>query len=96
MSTHNLCFEQKYEKYRSFYLNFFEFLEMKSFVYLNRHVIVMQMRLLWCVSSLFARGWFYMWSLICYYVCFSQLQITNICICSVNIGIICFIYEISQ
>ena len=41
MSTHNLCFEQKYKKYRGFYLKIFEFLEMKSIIYLNRHVFVM-------------------------------------------------------
>ena len=25
MSTHNLCFEQKYEKYQNFYLKIFHF-----------------------------------------------------------------------
>ena len=44
MSTHNLCFEQKYEKYRGFYLNFFLFLEMKSSIYLKRHVFVMDVK----------------------------------------------------
>ena len=29
------------KKYRGFYLNFFEFLELKSSIYLNRHVFVM-------------------------------------------------------
>ena len=38
---HNLCFEQKYEKYRGFYLKIFEFLEVKSSICLNRHVFVM-------------------------------------------------------
>ena len=38
---HNLCFEQKYEKYQGFYLKIFEFLEVKSSIYLNRHVFVM-------------------------------------------------------
>ena len=45
MSTHNLCFEQKYEKYQSFYLNFiFQFLEVKFSIYLNRRVFVMNCR----------------------------------------------------
>ena len=29
------------KKYRGFYLKFFEFLEVKSSIYLNRHVFVM-------------------------------------------------------
>ena len=41
MSTHNLCFEQKYEKYQNFYLKIFFFLALKFSVYLNRHVLVM-------------------------------------------------------
>ena len=40
-STHNLCFEQKYEKYRSFLSEKFQFLEMKFSIYLNRRVFVM-------------------------------------------------------
>ena len=39
MSTHNLCFEQKYEKYQSFLSENFQFLEMKFHRYLNRHVL---------------------------------------------------------
>ena len=39
-STHNLCFEQKYEKYQFFLSENFQFLEMKS-IYLNRHVFIM-------------------------------------------------------
>ena len=42
MSTHNLCFEQKYEKYRGFCLKIFEFLEVKSSIHLNRYVFVMK------------------------------------------------------
>ena len=42
MSTHNLCFEQKYEKYQRFYLKIFNFLEVKFSIYLNRHVFVMR------------------------------------------------------
>ena len=41
MGTHNLCFEQKFEKYKNFYLNFFHFLMVKFSVYLNRLVFVM-------------------------------------------------------
>ena len=41
MSTHNLCFEQKYEKYESFLSENFQFLEVKFSTYLNRRVYVM-------------------------------------------------------
>ena len=41
MSTHNLCFEQKYEKYQIFLSENFKFLEVKFSMYLNRHVFVM-------------------------------------------------------
>ena len=41
MSTHNLCFEQKYEKYQNFYLKIFLFLAVKFPIYLNRHVFIM-------------------------------------------------------
>ena len=41
MSTHNLCFEQKYEKYRRFLSENFQFLEMNFSIYLNRRVFVM-------------------------------------------------------
>ena len=40
-STHNLCFEQKYEKYKSFLSENFQFLEVKFSIYLNRRVFVM-------------------------------------------------------
>ena len=40
-STHNLCFEQKYENYQSFfYLKNFQFLQAKFSIYLNRRVFV--------------------------------------------------------
>ena len=44
MSTHNLCFEQKYEKYQSFLSENFQFLEVKFsiYMYLNRCVFVME------------------------------------------------------
>ena len=38
MSTHNLCFEQKYENYQSFLSEIFQFLEVKFSIYLNRRV----------------------------------------------------------
>ena len=41
MSTHNLCFEQKYENYQSFLSENFQFLEVKFSIYFNRHVFVM-------------------------------------------------------
>ena len=41
MNTHDLCFEQKYEKYQKFLSENFQFLEMKFFIYLNRRVFVM-------------------------------------------------------
>ena len=36
MSTHNLCFEQKYENYQNFSSVNFHFLVVKISVYLNR------------------------------------------------------------
>ena len=39
-STHNLCFELKYEKYFFLFEKFY-FLVVKFSVYLNRHVFVM-------------------------------------------------------
>ena len=43
MSTHNLCFEQKYEKYQNFLSEKFHFLVVKFSVYLNRRVFVMSL-----------------------------------------------------
>ena len=43
-STHNLCFEQKYEKYQIFLYEICHFLVVKFSVYLNRRVFVMQIR----------------------------------------------------
>ena len=40
-STHNLCFEQKFEKYPNFYLKFYISLLVKFLVCLNRLVFVM-------------------------------------------------------
>ena len=44
LSTHNLCFEQKYEKYQSFLSENCQFLEVKFSIYLNRRVFVMSYR----------------------------------------------------
>ena len=43
-STHNLCFEQKYEKYQSFLSENFQFLGVKFSIYLNRRVYVMVLK----------------------------------------------------
>ena len=40
-NTHNLCFEQKYEKYQNFNLKTFSLLVVKFSIYLNRRVFVM-------------------------------------------------------
>ena len=40
-NTHNLCLQQKYEKYQIFLSENFQFLEMKFSIYLNRCVFVM-------------------------------------------------------
>ena len=42
-STHNLCFEQKYEKYQSFLSENFQCLEVKFSVLLNGRVFVMSL-----------------------------------------------------
>ena len=41
MSTHNLRFEKKCEKYQSFLSENFQFLVVKVSIYLNRRVFVM-------------------------------------------------------
>ena len=50
MSVHNLCFEQKYEKYQNFYLNTL-FLVVKFSVYLNRRVFIMKFYNKICVTT---------------------------------------------
>ena len=40
MSPHNLCFEQKYEKYQNFLSVNFPFVVVKFSIYLNRRVVV--------------------------------------------------------
>ena len=54
MSTHNLCFEQKYEKYRNFLSENFHFLVVKFSVYLNRLVFVMSSWFCLCFSCVLA------------------------------------------
>ena len=47
MSTHNLCFEQKYEKYQILFLSEnFQFLKVKFSIYLNRRIYIMVMNLI--------------------------------------------------
>ena len=41
MSTHNICFELKFEKCQGFLSENFHFLEVKFSIYLNRRVFVM-------------------------------------------------------
>ena len=41
MSTHNLCFEKKYEKYQNFLSEHFPLLVVKFSILLNRRVFVM-------------------------------------------------------
>ena len=40
-STHNLCFEQEYEKYQNLFFENFPFFVGKFSIYLNRRVFVM-------------------------------------------------------
>ena len=40
MSTHNLCFEQKFENYQIFSFESFHFLVVKFSIYLNRCVFI--------------------------------------------------------
>ena len=41
--THNLCFEQKCEKYKKYLSENFQFLVVNFSIYLNRHVFVMKL-----------------------------------------------------
>ena len=45
MSTHSLCFEQKYEKYKNSLSENFQFLMVKFSVYLYRHVFILLLML---------------------------------------------------
>ena len=48
-STHNLCFEQKYEKYQKFSSENFHFSVVKFSVYLNRRVSIMIWFRIFCI-----------------------------------------------
>ena len=56
LSTHNLCFEQKHEKYWNFLSENFHFLVIKFAVYLNRHVFVMKPQK-WFVCNTIMNQW---------------------------------------
>ena len=45
MSTNNIYFEQKYDKYQNFFSEKFQFLVVEFSIYLNRHILVMQISL---------------------------------------------------
>ena len=51
MSTNNLCFEQKYEKYQNFLSENFQFLEVKFSIYLNRRIFLMISFTVWIFLS---------------------------------------------
>ena len=53
MSTHNLCFEQKYDNISFFLYENFQFLEVKFSIYLNRRVFIMTFKIISTVSLLF-------------------------------------------
>ena len=55
MSTHNLCFEWKYEKYQIFFFENFHFLVVKFSVHLNRRVFVMTVDHQW-LNHLWGHG----------------------------------------
>ena len=50
MCTHNLCFEQEYEKYQNFLSENFPCLVVKFSIYLNRCVFVMHFYKPWSFS----------------------------------------------
>ena len=53
--THNLWFEQKYEEYQNFYLKIFILFVVKFSIYLNRHVFVMILFILF-IYTMFKEG----------------------------------------
>ena len=55
-STHNLCFEQKYEKYLNFLSDNFLFLVVKFSIYLNRRVFVMNRSFESLLSASWSKG----------------------------------------
>ena len=50
MSTHNLCFELKYEKYQNFLSKNFQFLEVKFSVHLKKLVFVLYLFKLFIIN----------------------------------------------
>ena len=50
-STHNLCLDQKYEKYENFLSENFHSLVVKFSVYLNRHVFIMKLTIFIYISK---------------------------------------------
>ena len=48
MSSHNLCFEQKYEKCQKFLAENYHFLVAKLSINLNRHVFVVLCKIMFC------------------------------------------------
>ena len=44
--SHDICFQQKYEKYQSFLYKNFQFLVVKFSIYLNRHVLLVPRKIL--------------------------------------------------
>ena len=57
--THSLCFEQKYEIYKSFLTENFQILEVKFSIYLNRRVFVMKHNFKRSVKSWFHASHFW-------------------------------------
>ena len=63
-STHNLCFEQKYENYQNFSPENFHFLVVKISVYLNRYVFVLSVsinRAIFCLLAVGQGPYFVYW-----------------------------------
>ena len=58
MSTYNLCFDQKYEKYQNFFSENFHFLVVKFLIYLNRRVFVVISRSSHMFISNFRELWY--------------------------------------
>ena len=75
-STHNLCFEQKYEKYQNLLSEICHFVLVKFSVYLNRRVFVMSTDRSKAVSLL---QFFFVRASVVSYVAF-VLPITKTCL----------------
>ena len=60
MSIHNICYEQKYEKYQNFSSESFHFLVVKFSIYLNRRVFVLytyMIKAMICMENKWCGGW---------------------------------------